>query len=209
MSWTPISPDLTRNDKSRQQRSGGPVTGENISIEYYDVIFSLAESPRQKGVLWAGTDDGLVQLTRDDGQTWSNVTPKDLPEWSLISQIDASPHDPATAFLAVDRHELDDYKAYAWVTHDYGKTWRRIAPNGIPDGSFVRAVREDPVRKGLLYAGTETGVFVSFDDGARWQPLKLNLPTSSSRATSSPSPPTAAPSGFWTTWRRCASGTTR
>ena len=177
MSWTPISPDLTRNDKSRQQRSGGPVTGENISIEYYDVIFSLAESPRQKGVLWAGTDDGLVQLTRDDGQTWSNVTPKDLPEWSLISQIDASPHDPATAFLAVDRHELDDYKAYAWVTHDYGKTWRRIAPNGIPDGSFVRAVREDPVRKGLLYAGTETGVFVSFDDGARWQPLKLNLPT--------------------------------
>jgi photosystem II stability/assembly factor-like uncharacterized protein len=176
-SWTPISPDLTRNDKSKQQRSGGPVTGENISIEYYDVVFSLAESPKQAGLLWAGTDDGLVHLTRDDGKTWSNVTPKDLPEWSLISQVDASPHDPATAYLAVDRHELDDYKAYAWVTHDYGRTWRRIAPNGIPDGSFVRAVREDPVRKGLLYAGTESGVFVSFDDGAHWQPLKLNLPT--------------------------------
>jgi photosystem II stability/assembly factor-like uncharacterized protein len=177
LSWTPISPDLTRNDKSKQQRSGGPVTGENISIEYYDVVFSLAESPREKDLLWAGTDDGLVQLTRDGGKSWSNVTPKDLPEWSLISQIDASPHDPATAYLAVDRHELDDFKAYAWVTHDHGKSWRRIAPNGIPEGSFVRAVREDPVRKGLLYAGTETGVFVSFDDGARWQPLKLNLPT--------------------------------
>ncbi len=177
MSWSPISPDLTRNDKTKQQRSGGPVTGENISIEYYDVVFSLAESPRQKGLLWAGTDDGLVQLTRDDGQSWTNVTPKDLPEWSLVSQIDASPHDPGTAYLAVDRHELDDYKAYAWVTHDYGKTWRRIGQTGIPDGSFVRAVREDPVRKGLLYAGTETGIYVSFDDGARWQPLKLNLPT--------------------------------
>ena len=177
MSWTPISPDLTRNDKSKQQRSGGPVTGENISIEYYDVVFSLAESPRQKGLLWAGTDDGLVHLTRDDGKTWTNVTPKDLPEWSLISQIDASPHDPATAYLAVDRHELDDYKAYLWSTHDYGRTWQRLGASGIPEGSFVRAVREDPVRKGLLYAGTETGVFVSFDDGARFQPLKLNLPT--------------------------------
>ncbi|HEY7515011.1 MAG TPA: glycosyl hydrolase [Vicinamibacteria bacterium] len=177
MSWTPISGDLTRNDKAKQQRSGGPVTGENISIEYYDVVFSLAESPRQKGLLWAGTDDGLVHLTRDDGKTWANVTPKDLPVWSLVSQIDASPHDPAAAYLAVDRHELDDYKPYAWATRDYGQTWRRLSTAGIPDGSFVRAVREDPVRKGLLYAGTETGVFVSFDDGARWQPLKLNLPT--------------------------------
>jgi photosystem II stability/assembly factor-like uncharacterized protein len=177
LSWTPISPDLTRNDKSKQQRSGGPITGENISIETYDVVFSLAESSLQKDLLWAGTDDGLVHLTRDGGKSWSNVTPKDLPEWSLISQIDASAHDPATAYLAVDRHELDDYKAHAWVTHDYGKTWRRIAPNGIPAGSFVRVVREDPVRKGLLYAGTETGVYVSFDDGARWQPLRLNLPT--------------------------------
>jgi photosystem II stability/assembly factor-like uncharacterized protein len=177
MSWTPISGDLTRNDKSKQQRSGGPVTGENISIEYYDVVFSLAESPRQKGLLWAGTDDGLVHVTRDDGKTWTNVTPKDLPAWSLVSQIDASPHDPGTAYLAVDRHELDDYKAYAWATRDYGQTWRQLATAGIPDGSFVRAVREDPVRKGLLYAGTETGVFVSFDDGARFEPLKLNLPT--------------------------------
>jgi photosystem II stability/assembly factor-like uncharacterized protein len=176
-SWSEISPDLTRNDKTKQQRSGGPITGENISIEYYDVVFSLAESPLAKGLLWAGTDDGLVHLTRDEGKTWTNVTPRDLPEWSLISQIDASPHDPGTAWLAVDRHELDDYKAYAWVTRDYGKTWRRIGQSGIPEGSFVRAVREDPVRKGLLYAGTETGVFVSFDDGASFQPLKLNLPT--------------------------------
>jgi photosystem II stability/assembly factor-like uncharacterized protein len=177
MSWKPISPDLTRNDKSKQQRSGGPITGENISIEYYDVVFSLAESPLQKDLLWAGSDDGLVHLTRDGGASWANVTPKDLPEWSLISQIDASAHDPATAYLAVDRHELDDYKAYAWVTHDYGKSWKRIAQAGIPSGSFVRAVREDPRRKGLLYAGTETGVFVSFDDGARFQSLRLNLPT--------------------------------
>ncbi len=177
MSWTPISGDLTRNDKTKQQRSGGPVTGENISIEYYDVVFALAESPKQKGLLWAGTDDGLVQVTRDDGKTWTNVTPKDLPEWSLVSQIDASPHDAGTAYVAVDRHELDDYKPYAWVTRDYGQSWRRLATVGIPDGSFVRAVREDPARKGLLYAGTETGVFVSFDDGGHWQPLKLNLPT--------------------------------
>src|SRR4029450_11307505 len=105
----------------------------------------------QKGLLWAGTDDGLVHVTRDEGKTWTKVTPKDLPEWSLVSQIDASPHDAGTAYVAVDRHELDDYKPYAWATRDYGRTWRRLATVGIPDGSFVRAVREDPARKGLLY----------------------------------------------------------
>lgn len=177
MSWTAISPDLTRNDKSKQGPSGGPLTHDNTSVEYYDTIFVVTESPHDKGLIWVGTDDGLIHITRDSGKTWSNVTPKDLPEWSLISQIDASPHAAGTAYAAVDRHELDDYKAYIHRTADYGKTWTRIN-SGIPEGAFVRAVREDPKRKGLLYAGTETGVYVSFNDGASWQSLQLNLPTS-------------------------------
>ena len=174
--WTAISPDLTRNDKSKQGRSGGPITEENISVEYYDVVFTLAESPLQAGLLWAGTDDGLVQLTRDDGKSWANVTPKDIPEWSMVSLLEASPHDPASAYIAVDRHKSDDFKPYIYKTHDYGKSWTRIS-TGIPEGSYVHAVREDPKRKGLLFAGTETGVFVSFDDGVHWQSLKLNMPT--------------------------------
>ena len=174
--WFAISPDLTRNDKSKQARSGGPITDENISVEYYDVVFTLAESPRQAGLLWAGTDDGLVHLTRDDGKNWSNVTPNEMPEWSMVSLLDASPHDPASAFIAVDRHKFDDFKPYIYKTHDFGKSWTKIVA-GIPDGSYVHAVREDPKRKGLLFAGTETGIFVSFDDGAHWQSLKLNMPT--------------------------------
>lgn len=176
MSWTPISPDLTRNDKSKQGRSGGPITGENISIEYYNVIFSFAESPQQKGLLWVGTDDGLVHLTRDGGKNWSNITPKDMPE-GMVSILDASPHDAGSAYFALDRHKFDDFTPYIYRTHDFGKTWARIN-SGIPDGTFVRAVRVDPKRKGLLYAGTETGMYVSFNDGANWQPLQLNLPTS-------------------------------
>src|SRR5262249_34217055 len=176
VSWKPISPDLTRNDKSKQQRSGGPITGENISIETYDVAFSFAGSPVQKDLLWPGTDDGLVQLTKDGGQSWTNVTPKAMPEWSMVSLVDASPHDPGSAYIAVDRHKLDDLRPFAYKTHDFGKTWTKIV-NGIAPTTFVRAVREDPKRKGLLYAGTETGVYVSFDDGAQWQPLQLNLPT--------------------------------
>ena len=176
MSWTPASPDLTRNDKSKQQFSGGPITGENISIEYYDTIFSLAESPLQKDLLWVGTDDGLVHLTRDAGKTWTNVTPKEMPEWSVVSIIDASPHNPGTAYIAVDRHKNDDFRPYIYKTADFGKSWALIA-NGIPEGAYVHAVREDPKRKGLLYAGTETGIYVSFDDGAHWQSLKLNMPT--------------------------------
>jgi photosystem II stability/assembly factor-like uncharacterized protein len=176
-SWTAISPDLTRNDKSKQESSGGPLTKDNTTVEFYDTVFTLAESPVQKDLLWAGTDDGLIQLTRDGGKTWNNVTPKDLPEWSMVSIIDASPHDAGTAYAAVDRHKLDDSKPYIWKTSDYGKTWTRI-DRGLPETSFVHAVREDPKRKGLLYAGTETGVHVSFDDGAHWQPLQLNLPTS-------------------------------
>jgi photosystem II stability/assembly factor-like uncharacterized protein len=175
-SWTTISPDLTRNDKSKQQDAGGPITKDQASVEYYDVIFSLAESPKQEGVLWAGTDDGLVQLTRDAGKTWANVTPKEIPEWSMVSLIEASPFDAGTAYVAVDAHKLDSFKPYIFKTSDFGKTWSKII-SGLPDNSYVHAVREDPARKGLLYAGTETGIWVSFDDGLHWQTLQLNLPT--------------------------------
>ena len=175
-SWTPISGDLTRNDKSKQQPSGGPLTNDITSVEYYDTIFALAESPKQKGMIWAGTDDGLVHVTTDDGQHWANVSPK-APEWSTIDLIEPSPHDANTAYVAIDRHKLDDLKPYIFKTTDAGKTWSAIT-TGIPEGANVHAVREDPKRRGLLYAGTELGVFVSFDDGAHWQPLQLNLPVS-------------------------------
>src|SRR5438477_148521 len=173
-SWTQISGDLTRNDKSKQQPSGGPLTNDITSVEYYDTVFALAESPVNKGTLWAGTDDGFVHVTTDDGQHWSKVTPK-MPEWSTVSIIDPSPHDANTAYVAVDRHKLDDLKPYIFKTTDLGKNWSAIT-TGIPDGAYVHAVREDPKRKGLLYAGTELGAFVSFDDGAYWQQLQLNLP---------------------------------
>jgi photosystem II stability/assembly factor-like uncharacterized protein len=178
--WKIISPDLTRNDKSKQRRSGGPITGDNSTIEYYDVIFTVVESPLQKGLIWAGTDDGLVWLTRDGGAHWENITPKDLPAWSKASLIEASPHVAGAAYLAVNRYKNGDLKPYMWKTADYGKTWTSIS-EGIPVGSFVRAVREDPVRRGLLFAGTEHGIYVSFDDGAHWQSLQLNLPVSSVR----------------------------
>ncbi|HTT19302.1 MAG TPA: hypothetical protein VMG82_10170 [Candidatus Sulfotelmatobacter sp.] len=174
--WQAISPDLTRNDKSKQKVSGGDITLDDSGTEYYDTIFALAESPLKKGLLWVGTDDGLIQLTQDEGKTWTNITPKDMPEWSRISQIDASPFDAGTAYVAVDRHQFDDLKPYIYKTSDYGKTWTKLG-NGIPDNTFVRVVREDPKKKGLLYAGTETGIFVSFNDGTNWRPLKLNLPT--------------------------------
>jgi photosystem II stability/assembly factor-like uncharacterized protein len=175
-SWTQISGDLTRNDKSKQQPSGGPLTNDITSVEYFDTVFALAESPVKKGTLWAGTDDGLIQVSTDDGQSWANVTGK-IPEWSTISIIDPSPHDGNTAYVAVDRHRLDDFKPYIYKTGDLGKTWSTLV-TGIPDGAYVHAVREDPKRKGMLYVGTELGVFVSFDDGAHWQPLQLNLPVS-------------------------------
>jgi photosystem II stability/assembly factor-like uncharacterized protein len=175
MSWEVISPDLTRNDKSKQGPSGGPITKDNTSVEYYCTIFTLAESARQRGVLWAGSDDGLVHVSRDGGKNWQNVTPKDLPEWALISIIDASPHDPATAYVAATRYKSDDFKPYIYRTNDYGQTWKKIT-NGIPDNEYTRVVREDPSRRGLLYAGTERGVYVSFDDGENWQSLRLNLP---------------------------------
>src|SRR6266850_2265275 len=175
-SWTTISPDLTRNDKSKQQDSGGPITKDQYTVEYYDVVFSLAESPKQDGVLWAGTDDGLLHVTRDGGKNWTNVTPKEMPEWAMVSLIEASPFHAATAYVAVDAHKLDNFHPYIFKTSDFGKTWSRII-GGLPDNSYVHAVREDPGRKGLLYAGTETGVWVSFDDGLHWQTLQTNLPT--------------------------------
>ncbi len=174
--WQAISPDLTRNDKTKQKVSGGDITLDDSGTEYYDTIFALAESPITKGLLWVGTDDGLIQLTKDEGKNWTNVTPKDMPEWSRISQIDPSPFDPAAAYVAVDRHQFDDLRPYIYKTSDYGKTWTKLG-KGLPDNTFVRVVREDPKRKGLLYAGTETGVYVSFDDGSNWRSLKLNLPT--------------------------------
>ncbi|MBV9437156.1 MAG: glycosyl hydrolase, partial [Acidobacteria bacterium] len=175
-SWKTISPDLTRNDKTRQLPSGGPLTKDITSVEYYDTVFALAESPKKRGLLWAGTDDGLVHVTQDDGSHWSNVTPKAMPEWSMVSIIEASPFDENTAYVAVDRHKLDDFKPYIFKTTDLGKSWTQLT-SGIPEGAYVHSVREDPKRKGLLYAGTETGVYVSFNDGQRWQPLQLNLPT--------------------------------
>jgi photosystem II stability/assembly factor-like uncharacterized protein len=176
MHWQARSGDLTRNDKSKQKPSGGPITLDITSVEYYDTITALADSPRDKNLLWAGTDDGLIQLSRDNGKTWTNVTAKAVPEWTMISSIEPSPFDAGTAYVAIDGHRLDDFSPHILKTENYGKSWTAIT-SGIPEGSFVRAVREDPERKGLLYAGTERGVFVSFDAGSNWQPLQLNLPT--------------------------------
>ncbi len=173
--WEEISPDLTRNDKTKQEASGGPITKDNTSVETYCTIFALAESPHEAGTIWAGTDDGLVQITRDAGKTWQNVTPKGMPEWIQVNSIDVSPHDKGTAYIAATMYKHDDFRPYIYRTTDYGQTWTRIV-NGIPDGAFTRVVREDTARRGVLYAGTETGAFVSLDDGSNWQPFQLNLP---------------------------------
>lgn len=173
--WKAISSDLTRNDKSKQGPSGGPITKDNTSVEYYCTIFTAAESAVQKGVIWTGSDDGLVHVTRNGGEKWDNVTPKDIPEWIQVNSIDASPHDAATAYIAATMYKFDDFRPYLYKTSDYGKTWKKI-DRGIPDGAFTRVVREDPNRRGLLYAGTETGIYVSFDDGENWRPLQNNLP---------------------------------
>ncbi|HEX6899098.1 MAG TPA: glycosyl hydrolase [Thermoanaerobaculia bacterium] len=174
-SWEIISPDLTRNDKSKLGPSGGPITKDNTSVEYYGTIFAVAESPLEAGVIWAGSDDGLIQVTRDGGKTWKNVTPKGMPEWIMINAIDASPHDKGAAYVAATMYKSDDFRPYLYKTADYGATWTRI-DGGIDPLHFTRAIKADPGRKGLLYAGTERGMYVSFDDGARWQPLQLNLP---------------------------------
>lgn len=174
-SWEVISPDLTSNDKTKQGSSGGPITKDNTSIEYYCTIFTVMESPLQAGTIWTGSDDGLVHLTRDGGKNWSDVTPAVMPKWIQINSIEASPFDPATAYVAATMYKFDDYKPYLYQTNDYGKTWRTIT-NGIPETAFTRVIREDPNKRGLLYAGTETGLYVSFDTGAHWQSLQLNLP---------------------------------
>lgn len=173
-SWTVISPDLTRNDRARQGPGGAPITGEGAGGEVYNTITTLAESPRRAGVLWVGTDDGLVWLSQDGGRTWANVTPKGLPE-ALVHAVEASPHDPATAYLAVSRHKFNEIAPHFFRTRDFGKTWDRIV-TGVPTDTWARVIREDPVRPGLLYAGTESGALVSFNGGDRWQSLQRNLP---------------------------------
>lgn len=175
MSWTAISPDLTRNDKTKQQSSPTPLTPDNSSAEYYDTVFAIAESPVQKNLIWAGSDDGLVHITRDGGKNWTKVTPPQLPEWACVDLIEPSPYDAGTAYLAADLHFSDDFHPMIFKTIDYGKTWTAIT-HGIPENDYVHSVRTDPVRKELLYAGTESGIYVSFDDGANWQSLQLNLP---------------------------------
>ena len=175
-SWEAISPDLTRNDVTKMEPSGGPVTRDTSAAEVYGTIFAFVESPHEKGVFWAGSDDGLVHISRDGGETWDDITPKGLAEWTMVSIIEASPHDPATAYLAATRYKLDDPRPMLYKTNDYGRTWTEIS-TGIPDHDYTRVIREDPARKGMLYAGTETGVYVSFDDGASWRSLQANLPS--------------------------------
>lgn len=174
-SWEVLSPDLTRHDPATMEPSGGPITRDTTGAEHYGTIFAFAESLHEPGVLWAGSDDGLIHISRNDGQTWANITPPELPEWTLISMIEPSPHDPATAYVAATRYKLDDWQPYLYKTQDYGATWVPIT-NGIPAHDFTRVIREDPGRRGLLYAGTETGIYVSFNDGASWQSLQGNLP---------------------------------
>ncbi|WP_210486811.1 WD40/YVTN/BNR-like repeat-containing protein [Rufibacter aurantiacus] len=174
-SWEVISPDLTRNDKSKLGPSGGPITKDNTSVEYYGTIFAAMESPAEEGVIWTGSDDGLVHVTRDAGKTWKNVTPKALPEWSMINSVEPHPTQKGVMYLAATLYKTGDFQPLLFKTSDYGKTWTKIT-NGIPATHFTRVVRVDPKRAGLLYAGTEYGMYVSFNDGASWKPFRLNLP---------------------------------
>ncbi|HYN82441.1 MAG TPA: glycosyl hydrolase [Gemmatimonadaceae bacterium] len=174
-SFVPISPDLTRHDPRTLGPSGGSITKDQTSVEYYATVFTIAESPVTRGVIWAGSDDGLVHVTRNAGQSWKNVTPAGIPEWARMSIIEASHFSPGTAYLAANRYQMDDMRPYIYKTTDYGATWKLVT-NGIAPTEFVRVVREDPEKAGLLYAGTERGVWVSFDDGANWQSLRRNLP---------------------------------
>jgi len=177
-SWQVISPDLTRNDRSKQGRAGEPLTNDITGVEVYNTLFALAESPAERGVLWAGSNDGLIHVSRDNGATWRNVTPALLPVNGTVNRIDPSPHAPGRAFVAAYNYRQDDWKPYILRTDDYGATWVLLTTgtNGIPANHPTRAVREDPDRKGLVYAGTEFGMFVSFNDGSSWQPFQLNLP---------------------------------
>ncbi len=174
-SWKIISPDLTRHDPKTLKPSGGPITLDNTGAEVYADVFALAESPVKQGVIWTGSDDGLVFVTVDDGKNWTNVTPKSLPDWALISYVEPSHFDAATCYVSATRYKSDDTKPYIFKTNDYGKTWSLIT-NGLPENIYNRCVREDPNKKGILYCGLETGIYISFDDGAHWQSLQLNLP---------------------------------
>jgi len=177
-SWQIISPDLTTNDKSKQGFSGG-LTGDNIGVEYFSTLFAIAESPKEKGLIWTGSNDGLVQVTRDGGKNWTNVTKNipDLPPFGTVSNIEPSRYDAGTAYLTVDFHQVNNRDPFIYRTKDYGQTWKAIT-NGIPRSmlSYAHCVREDPSRPGLLYVGTENGLYVSFDDGEKWEPLQSNLP---------------------------------
>ncbi|MGA9239257.1 WD40/YVTN/BNR-like repeat-containing protein, partial [Robiginitalea sp.] len=174
-SWELLSPDLTRNDPDKLVSSGGPITQDNTGVEYYCTIFAANESPIKEGLMWVGSDDGLIHITKDGGENWENVTPEGMPEWNMINSIEPSAFDEGTCYVAATRYKLGDFTPYLYKTEDYGKSWSLIT-DGIPEEHFTRVVREDPKRKGLLYAGTETGMYISFDDGASWNPFQLNLP---------------------------------
>ncbi|MEK9565896.1 MAG: glycosyl hydrolase [Flavobacteriaceae bacterium] len=174
-SWEIISPDLTTNDPEKLKSSGGPITQDNTSVEYYCTLFAANESPLQEGLLWVGSDDGLIHLTRDGGANWENTTPVQMPQWMMINSIEPSPFDPAVCYVAGTLYKTGDFQPYLYKTSDYGKTWKKIT-DGIDKEHFTRVLRADPARKGLLYAGTETGMYVSFDDGTSWKPFQLNLP---------------------------------
>ncbi|HRX00236.1 MAG TPA: glycosyl hydrolase, partial [Cyclobacteriaceae bacterium] len=174
VTWEEASPDLTRNEKAKQGKMGGPYTNEAVGAENYGTLAYVIESPSEKGVIWTGSDDGYVQVTRDNGKTWSNVTPKGLTE-CLVNSIEVSPHDPATAYIATTRYKFNDLTPGLYKTTDYGKTWTNIS-KGIPYGAYTRVIREDTSRKGLLYAGTETGMYISYNGGTSWSQFQLNLP---------------------------------
>ena len=174
-SWEIISPDLTRNDPEKLKSSGGPITQDNTGVEYYCTIFAANESPLKEGLIWVGSDDGLVHLTKDGGNSWENVTPSIMPKWLMINSIEPSPYDPAVCYVAGTLYKTGDFKPYLYKTSDYGKTWS-IITSGIKAEHFTRVLRTDPKRKGLLYAGTETGMYISFDDGNSWNSFQLNLP---------------------------------
>ena len=174
-SWQLISPDLTRNDLSKMGPSGGPITKDNTSVEYYCTLFAAAESRRVKDLIWTGSDDGLIHMTRDGGNHWSNVTPPDMPEWTMINCMEPDPFIDGGCYFAATGYKQGDFAPYIYKTEDFGKTWKKIV-SGIPGEHFTRVVRADPTRKGLLYAGTETGMYISFNDGASWQAFQLNLP---------------------------------
>ncbi|MDP6339256.1 MAG: glycosyl hydrolase [Candidatus Marinimicrobia bacterium] len=174
-SWEVISPDLSTNTVSMQDESGGPITKDDTGVEYYCTVFVITPSTHEKGIIWIGTDDGRVHITKNGGKLWTDITPKNMPKWGMVNSIDQSPHDPATAYMAMSRYKSDDFKPYLFKTNNYGKSWKMIS-KGIPNDAFTRVVREDPGRKGLLYAGTETGIYISFDDGKNWQSFQLNLP---------------------------------